>query len=85
MSRYYLATGDRNRAEKLHDCLSDDLDQAEREAVGEFEKLQATGNAPMILRVIDATTRVVERAITAENLARAKQHIQRVSDKKGDK
>ncbi|HZU03988.1 MAG TPA: hypothetical protein VFA10_30275 [Ktedonobacteraceae bacterium] len=73
--RYYLAIGDRNHADKLRDCKSDDLEMAEREAVEEFEKLQAAGNAPELLRVVDATTRIVERAITANNFARAKQRI----------
>lgn len=70
---YYLVVGKHNegKAEFLRDCLSADIGGAELEAIAEFERLRVE-NPDIMVRVVDSSTRIVERAINQNNIANIK-------------
>lgn len=70
MAKYYLAVGKRAipRAEKLRDCISDQIERAEWEAVEVLEKQLAQGNEEAIVRVVEESTRIVVFAVHKGNI-----------------
>lgn len=53
VAKYYLAVGTDNRAEKLRDCRSDLIEQAEQEAEEVLQEIRAAGDTTSFVRVIE--------------------------------
>ena len=59
MAKYYLVVGDRNHAQFLHDCRSDEIELAEFEAEEALKELHRQGDYTSIVRVVETDTRLV--------------------------